>query len=82
MAMAQSRRASSVLGAVEGFQIDAPVLAPVIVPITIAILVSLFLVQRGGTDLRAGDAGVVRRDGLGGCRIATAPRRAPTRSHQ
>ena len=42
--------AISVLSAVEGLKIDAPALAPMVVPITIAILVSLFLVQRKGTD--------------------------------
>src|SRR5215469_7999899 len=42
--------AISVLSAVEGLKIDAPALAPMVVPITIAILVSLFLVQRKGTE--------------------------------
>ena len=39
-----------VLSAVEGLKIDAPRLAPIVVPLTIAILVSLFLVQRKGTE--------------------------------
>jgi KUP system potassium uptake protein len=42
--------AISVLSAVEGLKIDAPMLAPMVVPITIAILMVLFLVQRKGTD--------------------------------
>ena len=42
--------AISVLSAVEGLKIDAPALAPMVVPITIAILISLFLVQRKGTE--------------------------------
>ena len=42
--------AISVLSAVEGLKIDAPALAPMVVPITIAILLSLFLVQRKGTE--------------------------------
>src|ERR1700751_5946242 len=42
--------AISVLSAVEGLKIDAPMLAPAVVPITIAILVALFLVQRKGTE--------------------------------
>jgi KUP system potassium uptake protein len=39
----------SVLGAIEGLGVRAPVLAPAVVPITVAILVLLFLVQRHGT---------------------------------
>jgi KUP system potassium uptake protein len=42
--------AISVLSAVEGLKIDAPMLAPIVVPVTIAILIGLFLVQRKGTD--------------------------------
>ena len=42
--------AISVLSAVEGLKIDAPSLAPAVVPLTVAILVSLFLVQRKGTE--------------------------------
>ncbi|HTA45212.1 MAG TPA: KUP/HAK/KT family potassium transporter, partial [Bryobacteraceae bacterium] len=42
--------AISVLSAVEGLKIDAPMLAPAVVPITIAILIALFLVQRKGTE--------------------------------
>jgi KUP system potassium uptake protein len=42
--------AISVLSAVEGLKIDAPMLAPMVAPVTIAILISLFLVQRKGTD--------------------------------
>jgi len=41
--------AISVLSAVEGLQVDAPVLAPAIVPITVLILVGLFAVQARGT---------------------------------
>ncbi|WP_375465837.1 potassium transporter Kup [uncultured Methylobacterium sp.] len=40
--------AISVLSAIEGLKVDAPVLTPFIVPITIVILVALFLVQRQG----------------------------------
>jgi KUP system potassium uptake protein len=40
--------AISVLAAVEGLKVDAPVLTPFVVPITITILVGLFLVQRRG----------------------------------
>lgn len=41
--------AISVLSAVEGLQVDAPMLAPAIVPITIVILIGLFVVQARGT---------------------------------
>lgn len=41
--------AISVLSAVEGLQVDAPVLAPAILPITIVILIGLFVVQARGT---------------------------------
>jgi KUP system potassium uptake protein len=39
----------SVLGAMEGLGVRAPVFQPAVVPITVAILVLLFLVQRHGT---------------------------------
>src|SRR5262245_54911188 len=42
--------AISVLSAVEGLKLDAPQLAPLVVPLSLAILVSLFLVQRKGTE--------------------------------
>jgi KUP system potassium uptake protein len=42
--------AISVLSAVEGLKLDAPQLAPLVVPISLAILISLFLVQRKGTE--------------------------------
>src|SRR6516164_3706488 len=42
--------AISVLSGLEGLKIDAPALAPAVVPITIVILISLFLVQRKGTE--------------------------------
>ncbi len=41
--------AISVLGAVEGLEVKAPVLSHMIVPIAIAIISALFLVQRKGT---------------------------------
>src|SRR5262245_32722544 len=44
-----STPASSVLSAVEGLEIAAPVLASWVVPLTVAILLGLFLVQRRGT---------------------------------
>nr|WP_238178950.1 KUP/HAK/KT family potassium transporter [Methylobacterium dankookense] len=40
--------AISVLSAIEGLKVDAPVLTPFIVPITIVILIGLFLVQHKG----------------------------------
>ncbi|HEX8319589.1 MAG TPA: potassium transporter Kup [Longimicrobium sp.] len=40
----------SVLSAVEGLEVATPVFKPYIVPITIAILVSIFLIQRHGTE--------------------------------
>ena len=43
--------AISVLSAIEGVKVDAPVLAPIVVPLTAAILVGLFLIQRHGTGL-------------------------------
>jgi KUP system potassium uptake protein len=42
--------AISVLSAVEGLRIAAPGLSPLVVPLTLAILVSLFLLQRRGTE--------------------------------
>lgn len=42
--------AISVLSAMEGLEIATPVLKPVIIPLTVVILVSLFLLQRRGTD--------------------------------
>jgi KUP system potassium uptake protein len=41
--------AISVLSAVEGLKVAAPVLDPYVIPITILVLVSLFLIQRHGT---------------------------------
>lgn len=41
--------AISVLSAVEGIKVAAPVLDPYVIPITIIVLVSLFLIQRHGT---------------------------------
>ncbi len=41
--------AITVLSAVEGLKLDAPVLAPAVVPITAVILLGIFLVQRKGT---------------------------------
>ncbi|CAH1651558.1 putative potassium transport system protein kup 3 [Hyphomicrobiales bacterium] len=41
--------AISVLSAVEGLKVDAPMLAPAVVPLTAAILVCVFLVQNKGT---------------------------------
>jgi KUP system potassium uptake protein len=40
----------SVLSAVEGLEVATPVFKPYIVPITIGILVSIFLIQRHGTE--------------------------------
>ncbi|WP_375453416.1 potassium transporter Kup [uncultured Methylobacterium sp.] len=40
--------AISVLSAVEGLKVEAPLLTPFIVPVTLVILVGLFLVQRKG----------------------------------
>ena len=40
--------AISVLSAVEGLKVDAPVLTPFVVPITLVILIGLFLVQSRG----------------------------------
>lgn len=42
--------AVSVLSAVEGLKIAAPVLSPVVVPLTVAILIGLFLFQSKGTE--------------------------------
>src|SRR6476660_2421248 len=41
--------AISVLSAIEGLKVDAPVLTPVVVPATVVILIGLFLMQRQGT---------------------------------
>jgi len=41
--------AISVLSAVEGLELAAPVLHPYVIPITLTILIGLFLVQRHGT---------------------------------
>ena len=40
--------AISVLSAIEGLKVDAPVLTPFVVPLTIVILIGLFMVQRQG----------------------------------
>src|SRR5258705_3961225 len=42
--------AISVLSAIEGLKVDAPVLAPAVVPATVVILIGLFLMQRQGTS--------------------------------
>jgi KUP system potassium uptake protein len=41
--------AISVLGAVEGLQVETPLLEPYVVPISVAILIGLFAFQRHGT---------------------------------
>ena len=41
--------AISVLSAVEGLKLDAPVLAPMVIPVTLAVLVGLFVIQKRGT---------------------------------
>jgi KUP system potassium uptake protein len=41
--------AISVLGAVEGLQVETPLFAPYVVPMSVAILVVLFLMQKYGT---------------------------------
>jgi KUP system potassium uptake protein len=41
--------AISVLSAIEGLKVDAPMLAPAVVPLTAAILMGVFLVQSKGT---------------------------------
>ncbi|MEQ1880097.1 MAG: potassium transporter Kup [Burkholderiales bacterium] len=43
--------AISVLSAVEGLEVVAPVLKPVVIPLTIAILIGLFLFQQKGTEM-------------------------------
>ncbi len=40
--------AISVLSAIEGLKVDAPVLTPYVAPLTIVILIALFMVQRKG----------------------------------
>ena len=42
--------AISVLSAVEGLQVAAPLLKAYVIPITIAVLIGLFVVQRGGSE--------------------------------
>jgi KUP system potassium uptake protein len=42
--------AISVLGAVEGLQVETPLFAPYVVPMSVAILVVLFVFQKYGTD--------------------------------
>jgi KUP system potassium uptake protein len=42
--------AISVLSAIEGLKVDAPVLAPAVVPATVVILIGLFLMQKQGTS--------------------------------
>ncbi len=42
--------AISVLSAIEGLKVDAPVLAPAVVPATVVILIGLFVMQRQGTS--------------------------------
>ena len=42
--------AISVLGAVEGLQVETPLFAPYVVPMSVAILVILFVFQKYGTD--------------------------------
>ena len=51
--------AISVLSAVEGLKLDAPVLTSAVIPITMAVLVSLFFVQRKGTGFIGGIFGPV-----------------------
>ncbi len=51
--------AISVLSAVEGLKVDAPLLARFVIPITLAVLMGLFLVQRYGTALIGGVFGPV-----------------------
>jgi KUP system potassium uptake protein len=41
--------AISVLSAVEGLRVEAPVLAPIIVPVTVVILIGVFAMQHRGT---------------------------------
>src|SRR5690349_458931 len=42
--------AISVLSAIEGLKVDAPMLAPAVVPATVVILIGLFVMQRQGTS--------------------------------
>ncbi len=51
--------AISVLSAVEGLQVAAPVLAPWVIPVTLAILIGLFLFQSQGTARVGGIFGPV-----------------------
>jgi KUP system potassium uptake protein len=43
--------AISVLSAVEGLEVQAPVLQRAVIPITVVILVALFMVQKKGTGV-------------------------------
>ena len=51
--------AISVLSAVEGLKVDAPMLGPVVLPLTVVILVALFVVQWRGTGFIGGIFGPV-----------------------
>jgi KUP system potassium uptake protein len=51
--------AISVLSAVEGLKVDAPLLERFVIPVTLAVLVGLFLVQRYGTGFIGGVFGPV-----------------------
>ncbi len=51
--------AISVLSAVEGLKLDAPVLTPAVIPITLVVLIGLFLVQRRGTGFIGGIFGPI-----------------------
>jgi KUP system potassium uptake protein len=42
--------AISVLGAIEGLEVIAPLLRPYVVPVTVAIIVVLFIIQKYGTN--------------------------------
>ncbi|MBI4582372.1 MAG: potassium transporter Kup [Planctomycetes bacterium] len=46
--------AISVLSAIEGLEVEAPMFGPYVIPITLAILVGLFLVQKHGTGFIGG----------------------------
>ena len=51
--------AISVLSALEGLKVDAPVLAPVVVPLTVVILLALFAVQKKGAAFIGGIFGPI-----------------------
>ena len=51
--------AISVLSALEGLKVDAPVLAPVVVPLTVVILLGLFAVQKKGAAFIGGIFGPI-----------------------